>query len=145
MTTPARRWTLAATIVAWTVIAWGGRIGLLTGAEEWWSWLRIGGSLVIGLIAAASLVTPWLYPVMRPVLYVLATWTVVLWTRSLVVNWLGSGSLAFKLVHTVLAIGFYLIAWWGVVTAARSNPVAGPDQGDGDQQRDGEQARPTQR
>lgn len=145
MTTPRTRWTLAATIVAWTLIAWGGRIGLLTGAEEWWSWLRIGGSLLIGVIAAASLVTPWLYPVMRPVLYVLAAWSVVIWTRSLIVNWMGSGSLAFKLVHTVLAIGFYLIAWWAVTTAARRDPVTRPDEGDRYQQGDGEEARPAQR
>lgn len=140
MNTSRSRWTLAVTIVAWTLIAWGGRIGLLTGAEEWWSWLRIAGSLLIGVVAAAALVTPWLYPVMRPVLYVLAAWSVVLWTRSLVVNWIGSGSLPFKLVHTVLAFGFYAIAWWAVATAARGNPVAGPDQGDGQEEGEGEAA-----
>lgn len=140
MTTTRSRWTLAVTIVAWTLIAWGGRIGLLTGAEEWESWLRIGGSLLIGVIAAAALVAPWLHPVMRPVLYVLAVWSVLLWSRSLYVNWTGSGSLAFKLVHTVLGVGFFAIAWWAASTAARGDAVPGPDEGNGRQQGDGEPA-----
>lgn len=139
-TTKRRRWALAVVVVVWTLVAWGGRIGLLTGAEEWTSTLRIGGSLLIGLAAAAVLVFPQLAPMARPVLYLFAAWSVVVWTRGLIVNWSGSGSLPFKLVHTVLAIGFYLIAWWAVA-AARSDPVAGPDEGDGEEQGEGEAAR----
>lgn len=140
-TTSRSRWVLAITVLVWTLIAWAGRIGLLTGTEEWASWLRIGGSLMIGVIAAAALVTPWLSPLMKPVLYVLAAWSVAIWTRSLIVNWMGSGSLAFKLVHTGLAVGFYVIAWWAVTTAVRRDPVPGPDKGDRDEQGESEAAR----
>lgn len=106
-----RRWILAAGIVAWTAVAWGGRIGLLVGGEDLWAWVRIGGSIGLAMAAGAALLlasssrwTAWL-------LAVFAGWTVVIWSRSLVVNWLGSGSLPFKLVHTVLATGFFVLAW----------------------------------
>lgn len=131
LTTNRRRRALAVAILVWTLVAWGGRIGLLTGAEEWTSTLRIGGSLLIGVVTATVLIAPPLANVRRPVLYIFAIWTVVLWTRSLIVNWMGSGSLGFKLVHTILAVGFYLIAWWAVAAAARGNPIAHPDEGDG--------------
>lgn len=130
---------LAGTILAWTLIAWGGRMGLLTGGEDWWAWVRIGGSMLIGSVAALSLVVPRLRPLKRPVLYLFAVWSVLVWTRSVIAVWAGSGSTAFKLVHTGLALGFYLIAGWAV-TSARGNPVTGPDEGHGEQEREGESA-----
>jgi prepilin signal peptidase PulO-like enzyme (type II secretory pathway) len=113
---------LAVAITAWTLAAWGGRIGLLTNGEGIGAWLRIGGSLLIGLLAAAALVFPQLETARRPALMVFAVFTVVLWARSLIVNWVGDGSLPFKLVHTVLALGFFALAWW-----AFSYATSGPE------------------
>jgi hypothetical protein len=131
---------LAVAITVWTLAAWGGRIGLLTSGEGWGAWLRIGGSLLIGLFAAAALVVPQLEPVRKPALIVFAGFTVVLWVRSLIVNWLGSGSLPFKLVHTVLAIGFFALSWWAVsyATSTGGDSVSGPDEAHGQQQGHGE-------
>lgn len=107
-----QRWILAAAIVGWTAVAWGGRVGLLVGGEDPWAWVRIGGSFGLAILAGAALV---LAPTARWAdwtLSVFAGWTVVVWARSLIVNWIGSGSLPFKLVHTVLAAGFFALAWW---------------------------------
>jgi hypothetical protein len=106
------RVALAIAITAWTLAAWGGRIGLLTSGEGFGAWLRIGGSLIIGLFAAAALTVTPLEPARRPVLIVFSVFTVVLWIRSLIVNWAGDGTLAFKVVHTVLAAGFFALALW---------------------------------
>lgn len=106
---------LAIAIAALTLAAWGGRIGLLTEGEAGvWDWVRIAGSLLIGLLAAAVLLVPALESVRTPALYLFALWSVVLWGRALIVNWAGDGSLPFKLVHTVLAIGFVALAAWAV-------------------------------
>jgi prepilin signal peptidase PulO-like enzyme (type II secretory pathway) len=105
---------LAISIAAWTLIAWGGRIGLAASDEGWGAWVRIGGSLLIGLFAAATLLLPQLEPATRVALIIFSVFTVILWTRSLIVNWTGSGSLPFKLVHTALGIGFFALAAWSV-------------------------------
>lgn len=103
---------LASAIIVWTAVTWGGRIGLLTSGEGIGAWLRIGGSILIGLFAAATLLLPQLEAARRPALIVFAVFTVVLWIRSLIVNWAGDGSVPFKLVHTALAIGFFALAAW---------------------------------
>lgn len=112
---------LAAGVLLWTGVAWGGRIGLLTDGEGWTDLLRIGGSLLIGLVTAIALAVPLLRSRSSPLLYIFSIWTVGLWARSMVVNWSGSGGLPFKLVHTVLAAGFFGLAYlvWRV---ARSRP-----------------------
>lgn len=134
---------LAISIAAWTLLAWGGRIGLLVGGEGLASWLRIGGSLLIGLFAAVTLVVPRLEPVRRATLVAFAVFTALLWARSLYVNWTGSGSLPFKTVHTVLALGFFALALWAVAVARSpvptgGHPVSGPDEADREQQAEGE-------
>lgn len=108
---------LAISIAAWTLIAWGGRIGLLTSDEGVGAWFRIGGSLLIGLVASATLLIPQLASARKPVLIVFSVFTVVLWVRSLIVNWAGDGSFPFKLVHTVLAAGFFALAVWSFSVA----------------------------
>ncbi|HEX6221793.1 MAG TPA: hypothetical protein VF115_11925 [Acidimicrobiia bacterium] len=108
---------LAVSITVWTLIAWGGRIGLLTSDEGFGAWVRIGGSLVIGLYAAATLVIPQLASTRKPALLAFSVFTVVLWVRSLVVNWAGDGPLPFKLVHTALALGFFALAVWAFYIA----------------------------
>jgi len=120
------RIALAIGIAVWTLVAWGGRIGLLTSGDGLGAWLRIGGSIVIGLFAAATLLVPQLEGARRPALIVFAVFTMVLWVRSLVVNWTGDGSLPFKIVHTVLAIGFFALAWWAV-SLATSDADAEPE------------------
>ncbi len=130
------RW-LAIAILAWTAITWGGRIGLLTQGDDWADVARIGGSLVVGLAAAGVLLFPGRWAGGRIVLYLFSAWTTVVWARSLVVNWAGSGSLAFKLVHTVLGVGFFALAYWAW-SLARRGAIAGPDQADGDEERDRE-------
>jgi hypothetical protein len=136
------RIALGIAILLWTLAAWGGRIGLLTSEEGFDAWIRIGGSLLIGLFAGATLLIPQMEGVRRPVLLVFSLFTVVLWTRSMIVNWTGSGSLPFKLVHTVLAIGFFVLAWWGFAyaTSSRSDAVSSPDEAHGQQQGDSEAA-----
>jgi hypothetical protein len=118
---------LAIGISVWTLAAWGGRIGLLSSGEGWGAWLRIGGSILIGLFAAATLIFPKLESVRRPTLVVFAVFTVILWTRSLVVNWTGDGSMAFKIVHTVLAVGFFALAAWAVALAVSPSTESGAE------------------
>ena len=123
---------LGAAIVLWTLIAWGGRIGLLTeGEADTATWVRIVGSIVIGVVTGVSLMLSSLEPFSRAAVWVFAAWTIVLWSRSLYVNWTGSGSLPFKLVHTALAIGFAVLAWLAVTGAATTggDPIASPDEG----------------
>lgn len=113
---------LAIGILGWTAVTWGGRIRLLTGAEQAdpSNWVRIGGSILIGLVAAAVLVLAAGGQVERWVLTVFAIWSTVIWLRSLVTVWAGDDSMAFKLVHTVLAIGYAVLSYlalktgWGV-------------------------------
>ena len=52
-------WAGAAAV--WTFIAWGNRIGLLTGdeASDPWTWIRVGGSLLFGVALAVIAVVLW--------------------------------------------------------------------------------------
>lgn len=132
---------LAIAIGILTLAAWGGRIGLLTEGEAGvWDWIRIVGSLVIGLAAAVTLLVPAFEAVRDATLILFAVWSVALWGRALIVNWAGSGSLPFKLVHTVLAAAFFALAVWSWSTATGSDPVSGPDEAHGEQQGQSEPA-----
>ena len=102
---------LAAGVLLWTGVAWGGRIGLLTDGDGWTDLLRIGGSLLLGLATAIGLAVPSLRPRATLLLYLFSIWTVGLWLRSMVVTWTGSGSLPFQLVHSVLGAGFFGLAY----------------------------------
>lgn len=118
---------LAIAIAGWTLAAWGGRIGLLSSGEGVYAWLRIGGSILIGLFTAATLVLPQLEGARKPALTVFAIFTVVVWVRTLIVNWGGDGSMPFKLVHTVLALGFFALAWWAISFVISMEPGPGPE------------------
>lgn len=118
----ANRVVIAVAIVVWTIVAWGGRIGLLTEGESAWAWIRVGGSAAVGVLAAFAVVAEIGERWRAGLLALFVVWTSVLWVRSLIVNWAGDGSLAFKLVHTVLAAGFFTLAWfaWTAVRSAES-------------------------
>jgi len=114
------RVALGVGIAVWTLAVWGGRIGLLTSDEGVSAWIRIGGSLLVGLFAAATLLIPQLEGARRWALIVFSLFTAILWVRSVIVNWAGDGTLPFKLVHTVLAIGFFALALWAFAFATGS-------------------------
>lgn len=110
------RIVLALAIAAWTLITWGGRIRLLTDADQSsiGNWTRIGGSIVVGLVAAAVLVWAHDGALERWALTVFAVWSSIIWLRSLLSVWAGEQSLAFKVVHTVLATGFFLLSFFAI-------------------------------
>lgn len=109
-------WSGAAAV--WTFIAWGNRIGLLTGDEssDPWTWIRVGGSLVFGVALAVIGIELWrgrpLSPWMARVFVGFAALMLVVWIRSAASVLTGDESLAFKAVHVVLAsisIGFGIV------------------------------------
>lgn len=130
------RVALGVAIAVWTLAAWGGRIGLLTSEEGLLAWVRVGGSLLVGLFAAATLLIPQLEGARRWALIVFSLFTVILWVRSLIVNWAGGGTLPFKLVHTVLAVGFFALALWAFAFATGS-PSSDPETAEAQQGADG--------
>lgn len=99
-------------MLAWTALSWGGRVGLLTDAEssDAGSWARIGGSILIGLLAAAAFFTG---RAARPMAWIFALWTLGVWSRSLWVVWSEPNTLGFQMVHTVLAA-----VWFGLAALA---------------------------
>jgi len=130
------RVALGVAIGVWTLAAWGGRIGLLTDGEGVSAWIRIGGSLLVGLFAAATLLIPQLEGARKWALIVFSLFTVILWVRSLIVTWAGDGTLPFKLVHTVLAIGFFALALWAFSFATGATP-SDPETAESHQDADG--------
>lgn len=109
-------WSGAAAV--WTFIAWGNRIGLLTGDEssDPWTWIRVGGSLVFGVALAVIGVMLWrgrpLSAWMVRVFLGFAALMLVVWIRSAASVLTGDESVAFKAVHVVLAsisIGFGIV------------------------------------
>lgn len=107
------RTVLAIAIGVWTLLAWAGRVRLLTDAEQGdlGNWVRIGGSLLVGGVAVATLLLAAGGGWERWALTFFALWTSVIWIRSLITVWTGDQSLAFKLVHTVLASGFLVLSY----------------------------------
>lgn len=96
------------TVLVYTLASWGGRIGLLTEADaaDLTSWIRIVGSLVVGLAAAIALI--WGRRV-RPMAVVFAVFTTFIWVRSLISVWTTPNSLGFQLVHSVLAALWFVL------------------------------------
>lgn len=108
----------AAAAAGWTFIAWGNRIGLLTGdeASDPWTWVRVGGSLLFGVALAVIAVELWrgkpLVRWMAGVFVGFGILMLVVWLRSAFSVLGDDESVAFKVVHVVLAaisIGFGLI------------------------------------
>ncbi|MDF1595761.1 MAG: hypothetical protein P1T08_06650 [Acidimicrobiia bacterium] len=100
----------AAVASLWTFIAWGNRIGLLTGdeASDPWTWIRVGGSLLFGLALAGIAVllrrgrplTAW----MTRVFIGFGVLMLIIWIRSSASVLSGDESVAFKSVHIALAL-----------------------------------------
>lgn len=101
-------WSAGAAV--WTFIAWGNRIGLLTGDErnDPWTWIRVGGSLILGVLLTIVAVLLWRggEPAgwMRVVFAVFLVLMLVIWTRSAISVLSGDESVSFKVVHVVLAV-----------------------------------------
>ncbi len=110
------RTVLAIAIAGWTLTTWGGRIRLLTDAEQAdvGNWMRIGGSLLIGTLAVIALLFAAQSSIERALLTLFAVWSLGLWLRSLVSVWTGEASMGFKSVHTLLAAGFFLLSYLAV-------------------------------
>lgn len=124
------RRTLGWIILAYTLLSWGGRIGLLTDADaaDAWSWVRIGGSFAVGILTWACLVSGRL---VRPAAFGFAGFTAVVWTRSLVTVWTDpANTLGFNLVHTALAALWVVLAVLAVrVGQATGSGVRSPATG----------------
>ncbi len=115
------RTVLAVAIAGWTLLAWGGRVRLLTDAEQAdpGNWARIGGSLLVGTVAVLVLVVAAGGAWERWALTLFAVWSTAVWVRSLSVVWPGEQSMSFKVVHSALAAGFLLLAFLAVERAWR--------------------------
>lgn len=124
------RRALGIVILAWALISWGGRIGLLTGPEsaELVTWLRIVGSLATAALAAGALAfdASWA----RPVAWLYAGTAVAIWSTSLASVWAdGSNSIAFKLVHTALAVVSLGLAALAIRAAGQATGTGGAGAG----------------
>lgn len=94
----------------WQFISWIGRIGLLTDPEtaDWWTWFRIGGSLLVGvgvLAVGLGIVRRW--GIARLLAWAYLVVALLTWSRSLLNVWTEPNSLGFRIVHTGLA----LVTW----------------------------------
>lgn len=125
---------LAIAVAVWTAAIWIPRIFIIP-VFAGWDATRLIGSLALGVLVPFALVRPGWFT--RPLLVVFAFWSIGVWGRSLWNYWTLENPLGLRLVHSVLAAGFFYLAW-RALAAARRDPIAGPDQGDSDQQGHGE-------
>lgn len=118
------RRSLGWVILAWTAVSWGGRIRLLTDVDagDWWSWARIGGSFLIGVVVGLSLI---LGRAAKPMAVLFVAWTIPIWGRSLFVVWTEPNALGFRLVHTVLATVWFALSAWAVRTLQTADSTGG--------------------
>ena len=110
---------------AWQFVSWGGRISLLTEAEQFdgWNWARIGGSLVFGVLLGVIAVRG-RRPSAREVGVGFLVFSLLLWGRSLAMVWTdGDNSLAFNLVHSGLA----LVTWTLGALCVRASRAMTPE------------------
>lgn len=90
---------LAVLVLAWALVTWGGRIGLLAEGAGWLDWTRIVGSLAVAALATILL---WSGRRWRA-LWIYSGFTALIWVGSLASVWRGDHSVGFTLVHTALA------------------------------------------
>ena len=122
----SRSWGLTAAFGAaavWQFVSWGGRISLLTEAEmfDWWSWTRIGGSLLFGVLLLLAAIGGRRTGYAKGVALGFLIFALATWGRSLSNVWADeANTLAFNLVHTGLAGVTWILGAWTVV-ASRSS------------------------
>ena len=105
---PRPRIPISVSLVAWTLLVWTTRIGniwndaSLTDSEKWG---RTGLAVSFTVLALAAVLALWRHaPWQRPVIAVLAVWTIVVWTvRSFGIA-TGDHTPAFTTVHLALAL-----------------------------------------
>lgn len=115
---------VAGAIAGWTALTWGGRVNLLTGdeASDPVTWMRVGGSIVVGAVAAlaawraADGQRGWVVAALGTY----AVWNLMIWGSSMVTTWQGDYTMAFKLVHSVLAGGSLALAGIAAGVAVRA-------------------------
>ncbi len=88
---------------AWQAISWAGRISLLAGDEDWWSWVRIVGNLVVGALVLVVALGGF-RRLARPIGWLFLGVVAVTWVRSVWTVWTEANTLPFRLVHTVLGV-----------------------------------------
>ncbi len=119
----SRSWGLTAVFGAaalWQFVSWGGRISLLTEAEmfDLWSWTRIGGSLLFGVLLLLAAIGGRRTGFAKGVALGFWVFALATWGRSLANVWTdASNTLAFNLVHTALALVTWSLGGWTVVAS----------------------------
>ena len=109
----------------WTLIVWGGRIGLLTGAErvDPASWFRIGGSIAFGITLVFLGLLMWRTESpsgwSEPASFANLIFNLAVWLPSAAGVVTGDATAAFKAVHVVLAVTSVALATWAVWAAGR--------------------------
>ncbi|NND84968.1 MAG: hypothetical protein HKN46_07440 [Acidimicrobiia bacterium] len=101
----------------WQFVSWGGRLSLLTDADRFdvWSWTRIGGSLVFGVLLLLIALGGRRTGFARWVAFGFLAFAFVTWGRSLVNVWGDPvNTLGFNLVHSVLAVTTWILGAWTV-------------------------------
>lgn len=110
----------------WTLLIWGGRIGLLTGAErsDVASWFRIGGSITFGVTFVLLAILMWRTESpsgwSAPASWAYLAFNVAVWLPSVLRVVPGDASPVFKTVHVVLAVISLAIAVTAVWSTARA-------------------------
>lgn len=103
----SRRWALPLVAALWTLFVWGGRIGLLTGAESaaLRTWVRVGLSLLSALGLLVAVWTERRRPRLAAAIDLFfAAWMIVIWVPDIVGLFDGTRSAGFVGVHLVLAV-----------------------------------------
>jgi len=118
----------------WTLLVWGGRIGLLTGAErvDPASWFRIGGSIAFGIALVFLGVLMWRTDSpsgwSEPASFANLIFSLAVWLPSAARIVTGEARAGFKAVHVVLAVTSLALATGAVWAAGRPRSTERPRQ-----------------
>lgn len=113
----------------WTFLVWGGRIGLLTGAEraDPASWFRIGGSIAFGVTLVFLGFLMWRTESpsgwSEPASFANLVFNLAVWLPSAGRVLTGEATAAFKAVHVALAVTSVGLATAAVWAAGRPRSI----------------------